>query len=91
MFFDPVRHATEESRLFQVAFLGGENVPKSVVDAIKMGFWNFEPELVEETGYSATGAIPGSREKIEILAARAQEGLPLWHNDDRNDYDDRLG
>jgi hypothetical protein len=82
---------TEESRLFQVAFLGGENVPKSVVDAIKMGFWNFEPELVEETGYSATGAIPGSREKIEILAARAQEGLPLWHNDDRNDYDDRLG
>jgi hypothetical protein len=70
---------------------GGKNVPKSVVDAIKMGFWSFEPELVEQTSYSATAAIPGSREKIEILATRAQEGLPLWHNDDCNDYDDRLG
>ena len=81
----------EDLRLFQAAFSGGKNVPTSVLEAIKMGFWNFEPELVEQAGYNATTALPGSREKVEILAARAQEGLPLWHNDDRNDYDSEPG
>ena len=66
-------------------------MPKSVLEAIKMGFWNFEPELVEKAGYDATAAMPGSKEKIEILAERARDGLPLWHNDDGNDYDDELG
>lgn len=73
--------------LFLGRVFGGKNVPKSVVEAIKMGFWNFEPEMVEKAGYDATAATPGSREKIEILADRARDGLPLWHKDDCNDYD----
>ena len=66
-------------------------MPKSVLKAIKIGFWNFDPELVEQAGYDATAALPGSREKIKILASRVRDGLPLWHNDDGNDYDDELG
>jgi hypothetical protein len=33
--------------------------------------------------------MPGSKEKIEVLASRAREGLPLWHEHDRIDYDDQ--
>ena len=63
-------------------------MPKSVLDAIKMGLWDFEPTVVEQNGYTPTGAMPGSQEKIEVLADRARNGLPLWHDQDRTDYDD---
>lgn len=62
-------------------------MPKSVLDAIRMGLWNFEPEGVEEVAYEATKALPGSKEKIEVLASRAREGLPLWHRQDQTDYE----
>jgi hypothetical protein len=58
------------------------------LDAIKMGLWDFEPTSVDQTNYSPTGAMPGSQEKIEVLADRARNGLPLWHDLDRTDYDD---
>jgi hypothetical protein len=29
--------------------------------------------------------LPGSREKIDVLAERARRGLPLWHRSDRVD------
>ena len=64
------------------------NVPKSVLDAIKLGFWDFEPEDVAQEEFRATRAMPGTQEKIEVLASRAREGLPLWHYNDRTDYDD---
>jgi len=66
---------------------GGLIVPKSVLDAIKEGSWNFEPEDVELDKYSATLAVPGTKEKLDVLAARAKEGLPLWHDCDQADYD----
>jgi hypothetical protein len=62
-------------------------VPKSVLDAIKMGIWDYEPQPVEETSFTATEAMPGTDEKLEIMAARVESGLPLWHNNDRRDYD----
>ena len=31
-----------------------------------------------------TRAMPGSRTKVEILAARAIRGEELWHEDDAN-------
>ena len=37
-------------------------------------------------GFTATDAPAGSREKIEVLARRIQEGMPLWHPEDRRDY-----
>ena len=63
-------------------------MPKSVLDAIKLGFWNFEPTEVEQASYHATRAMPGTKEKVEVLASRVQDGLPLWHERDRTDYDD---
>ena len=61
---------------------------KSVLDAIKEGIWDFEPEEVDGEYYDATHAIPGTREKPRVLAERARVGLPLWHEQDRPDYED---
>jgi hypothetical protein len=61
---------------------------KSVLDAIREGDWFFEPDEVGPARFNATTAVPGSREKLDVLAERAREGLPLWHAKDRADYDD---
>jgi hypothetical protein len=63
-------------------------VSKSVLDAIREGDWFFEPEEVDARGYQATRAIPGTRQKLDVLAARARAGLPLWHERDRADYEE---
>ena len=63
-------------------------MPKSILDAIRMGIWDFEPDLVEDGGFDSTKAMPGSREKLTILAERVESGLPLWHTEDRTDYDE---
>ena len=61
---------------------------KSVLEAIKQGMWDYEPEQVEERRFHATRAMPGTGEKLEVLAARVRAGLPLWHGGDRTDYDE---
>ena len=61
---------------------------KSVLEAIKEGEWCFEPESVDEDEFSSTHAMPGTNEKLSVLAARVQAGLPLWHGHDRTEYDD---
>ena len=61
---------------------------KSVLEAIREGLWDFEPERVEGDRYDATRAIPGTKEKLAVLAARARAGLPLWHDRDRIDYEE---
>ncbi len=58
-------------------------MPRSVLEAVKMGLWDFEPERVDRNRYSPTDALPGSTEKLSILKQRLQLGLPLWHPDDR--------
>lgn len=63
---------------------------KSVLDAIKQGEWDFEPSEVREELYDATGAMPGTREKLSVLAERVAAGLPLWHGGDRTDYEDEF-
>jgi len=63
-------------------------VPRSVLEAIKMGMWDYEPDKVQEGAFRATRAMPGTNEKLEVLAARVAAGLPLWHGNDRTDYDD---
>jgi len=60
----------------------------SVLDAIKQGQWDFEPKSVRSSDYDATEALPGSNEKVMLLAERIRGGLPLWHPDDRLSYDD---
>jgi len=63
-------------------------VPKSILEAIKQGVWDFEPEQVEANGYASTGAMPGTDAKLGVLVARAEAGLPLWHDSDRTDCED---
>lgn len=60
----------------------------SVFDAIRNGHWDFEPKTVPESEFSSTCALPGTAEKVDILAARVSAGLPLWHSCDRLSYDD---
>ena len=60
----------------------------SVLEAIRQGEWDFEPTPVSEDKYDSTGALPGSSDKVSTLAERARDGLPLWHSDDRQSYDD---
>jgi hypothetical protein len=62
-------------------------VPRSVLEAIKMGIWDFEPPEIEFTRFEAADAMPGTSEKLMILAERAQRGLPLWHVKDRDDVE----
>lgn len=63
-------------------------MPESVLDAIRQGQWDFEPEEVTSDDYNSTLALPGSDAKIDALAERAKQGLPLWHPEDRRSYDD---
>ena len=62
---------------------------KSVLEAIKEGVWDYEPEEVDGSGFDATKAMPGTDEKLSVLAERIEAGLPLWHVSDRTDYDER--
>ena len=63
-------------------------MPHSVLDAIKMGIWDFEPEDTEKAKYECTEALPGTDAKLDILAQRVSRGLPLWHPEDRRTFDD---
>jgi hypothetical protein len=63
-------------------------VPHSVLDAIRQGIWNYEPTDKEREDTRPTAALPGSPEKLDILADRLRQGLPLWHPSDRLSYDD---
>ena len=60
----------------------------SVLEAIRLGYWDFEPEDVAEAQFESTEAMPGTNDKLAILAKRVQEGLPLWHSCDRTDYEE---
>ena len=63
-------------------------MPSSVLDAIKLGIWDFEPEECESTQFDSTSALPGTNEKLAVLSARVSRGLPLWHPEDRRTFDD---
>ena len=62
-------------------------MPKSVLEAIKLGIWDYEPPEVECTSFDPADAMPGTRDKLEVLAERASNGLPLWHLNDREDME----
>lgn len=62
---------------------------KNIHEAIKSGKWDYEPEQVSDSTFDSTPAMPGTDEKLEVLAARAKAGLPLWNTNDRTEYDER--
>ena len=63
---------------------------RSLLEAIKQGDFNFEPPTANNgTGQMpATAALPGTTEKLDVLAERMRLGLPLWHPSDRRSFDD---
>lgn len=63
-------------------------MPHSVIEAIKLGVWDYEPEGEVCETFDATKALPGTEEKLDVLAARIEQGLPLWHPSDRRTFDD---
>ena len=62
-------------------------MPNSILDAIKQGVWDYEPQDQQARAYRATGSMPGTDGKLSALAERVRMGLPLWHPADRQDYD----
>jgi hypothetical protein len=50
---------------------------------------DFAPSAEED--FTPTEAPAGSKEKLEILAARVLRGEPLWHPEDRADYSGLTG
>jgi hypothetical protein len=62
-------------------------VPKSVLEAIKLGMWDFEPPDVDFNKFDAADAMPGTDEKLLVMAERVRRGLPLWHVNDRDDVE----
>jgi hypothetical protein len=64
-------------------------VSRSILEAIKQGDWTFEPNSKEVVNLRATAALPGTAEKLDVLAERAKQGLPLWHPRDRLTYEER--
>ena len=67
------------------------NDVQNVFDAIlKFGHdEDFAP--VEKENFDPTEAPAGSDEKIEILRRRIAMGVPLWHDNDRQDYSGLTG
>jgi len=63
-------------------------VSRSVLEAIKQGDWDFEPNSQQVVNLKATAAMPGTNEKLNVLAERLRQGLPLWHPSDRRSFDD---
>ena len=70
---------------------GVQAVPESVIEAIRQGLWDFEPEQRRAEDFRATSAMPGTQAKLEVLAARVRSGLPLWHPCDRQDCEELSG
>ncbi len=62
-------------------------MPHSILEAIRQGNWSYEPESARAERFAATDALPGSMEKLDVLAQRVQAGLPLWHPADRLSYE----
>lgn len=50
---------------------------------------NFVP--IEDDSFVPTDLAAGSREKIELLRRRVEMGVPLWHEQDRFDYEGLVG
>ncbi len=51
--------------------------------------WDNTADQKPPDHFKPTDAVPGSAEKLEVLARRVELGLPLWHEKDRKDYSKR--
>jgi len=63
-------------------------VTQSILEAIKQGRWDYEPSFRINDKFDSTVALPGTQEKVDTLADRVRNGLPLWHPEDRKSFDE---
>ena len=63
-------------------------MPNTVLEAIRLGLWNYEPPERETEDYDSCPSMPGTPDKLRALADRVRKGLPLWHPEDRQDCED---
>ena len=63
---------------------------KNVFEA-NLKYGHDEDWLPDHQDFDSTDAPAGSNEKIEILRKRIENGLPLWHDEDRYDYNGLTG
>ena len=62
-------------------------MPKSVLEAIKMGIWDFEPPEVEFNKFDAADAMPGTKEKLTSWPSGPNEGFRCGTRSDRDDME----
>ena len=60
---------------------------KSVLEAIQMGFWDFEPVETPESQFESTDAMPGTDEKVRTLALRVRGVAAAGTSADRSDME----
>jgi hypothetical protein len=60
--------------------------PKNVFEAIQTLGHDFDFEPSREA-FEPTDAVPGSKEKMEVIIDRLRRGLPLHHPEDRVDLE----
>ncbi len=46
---------------------------------------------IETDDFGGTQAPAGSRAKLDVMAERVRQGMPLWHTEDRSDYSGLTG
>lgn len=63
--------------------------PETVLEAIRLKFWDYEPRDLEAEQFEACRSMPGTADKLTMLAERVRRGLPLWHPCDCQDSEDR--
>jgi hypothetical protein len=64
-------------------------VANSILEAVKMGLWHCLPHTVDYDELEASDAMPGTREKLDMLAEHLRRAVPVRHFDDSLDDDRR--
>ena len=49
-------------------------MPTSVLEAIREGYWDYEPNKTDDSQFDSTRAMPGSKEKLDVMAERIASG-----------------
>ncbi len=55
----------------------------SILEAVKLGLWDFEPHSVDVAEFEASDETPGTREKLDVLASHVRQGMRDWYSDGR--------
>ena len=66
----------------------GNNGPDTVLDAVYGPGYGEDFVPTGNDAFHSTDAIPGTMEKLDVMAERIANGQPLFHEGDRESYDE---